>query len=610
MPKYVGNRCIPMPMGNWDKNKEYENLSVVLASNGDSYTSKKNVPKGIELSNTEYWAISSRFNAQLEVQKQRIDNIVALPDGSTTGDAELTDIRVGADGVTYDTAGTAVREQVSSLKEDLDDYGIGNISPQYKGTIENRGITYIGDGKGNYTVSGTVNTDSDSYCNLYFDLNNFPNGFEKERRYYVVSKSTDNEILGRVIYAVGNTTRDLVEISNGETSFIIPNTAIGLIIRLGVRGGHTANGNISFAIFKELPNSKLTELNDNVYNCFVGDETIKKYIKDVEVYRNKVGKVAFFNVRNNYNGFTGVTMSETDGTTIGKFLLTNISCENGSYNVFPLEDGSGYVSFRFDASSIPSGSRDAGFTSNNIVKDTRVHLITKKYDVEKKIDNHRKIITWIDDDCYNLSAIGSVKNVCDELGVKATFGCITSIERGFLSNDVLAKLKEYQKDGFHITTHTNTHTDWYRADGDYPLLDNQGRESNLITSIEFLNANGFIDSDMLIYPGASHDISGVPRIAKKWCKCAVNSSGGLNIGAKDKYNILRTFITNDNPLSYYTSILDTESDDIMWCVFGTHSAQSNYDATLVKNVLSYGLSHGWEVMTLNETMKYREKYYD
>lgn len=119
MPKYVGNRCIPMPMGNWDKNKEYENLSVVLASNGDSYTSKKNVPKGIELSNTEYWAISSRFNAQLDVQKQRIDNIVALPDGSTTGDAELTDIRVGADGVTYNTAGAAVREQVSSLKEDL-----------------------------------------------------------------------------------------------------------------------------------------------------------------------------------------------------------------------------------------------------------------------------------------------------------------------------------------------------------------------------------------------------------------------------------------------------------------------------------------------------------
>ena len=152
MPKYVGNRCIPMPMGNWDKNKEYENLSVVLASNGNSYTSKKNVPKGIELSNTEYWAISSRFNAQLEVQKQRIDNIVALPDGSTTGDAELTDIRVGADGVTYNTAGTAVREQVSSLKEDLGNQ-INIVSEITKSTFSQVSDTVIG----GYTIAEGIN---------------------------------------------------------------------------------------------------------------------------------------------------------------------------------------------------------------------------------------------------------------------------------------------------------------------------------------------------------------------------------------------------------------------------------------------------------------------
>ena len=49
----------------------------------------------------------------------RMDTFTQLPSGSTSGDAELIDIRVGADGVTYPTAGDAVRGQVTNLKSDL-----------------------------------------------------------------------------------------------------------------------------------------------------------------------------------------------------------------------------------------------------------------------------------------------------------------------------------------------------------------------------------------------------------------------------------------------------------------------------------------------------------
>ena len=79
-------------------------------SNWNGYASK------IEQNKTDI----QNLQVQDGVLNSRIDNIATLPEGSTTADAELADIRVGADGTTYDNAGTAVRTQVSELKSDLD----------------------------------------------------------------------------------------------------------------------------------------------------------------------------------------------------------------------------------------------------------------------------------------------------------------------------------------------------------------------------------------------------------------------------------------------------------------------------------------------------------
>ena len=68
---------------------------------------------------TEMKAEMASLESEISVERERINNLAHLTDGSTTGDAELIDIRVGADGVTYPSAGDAVRTQISDLQNDL-----------------------------------------------------------------------------------------------------------------------------------------------------------------------------------------------------------------------------------------------------------------------------------------------------------------------------------------------------------------------------------------------------------------------------------------------------------------------------------------------------------
>lgn len=55
--------------------------------------------------------------AEVTVERERIDSFTTLAAGSTTGDAELIDARVGADGITYPNAGGALRGQITKLSD-------------------------------------------------------------------------------------------------------------------------------------------------------------------------------------------------------------------------------------------------------------------------------------------------------------------------------------------------------------------------------------------------------------------------------------------------------------------------------------------------------------
>lgn len=71
--------------------------------------------------NAKVTEVKSDAEESSKVLSARMDTFTALEDGSTSGDAELADIRIGFDGTTYNTAGEAVRSQVSKLSEEIDD---------------------------------------------------------------------------------------------------------------------------------------------------------------------------------------------------------------------------------------------------------------------------------------------------------------------------------------------------------------------------------------------------------------------------------------------------------------------------------------------------------
>ena len=63
--------------------------------------------------------IVSTQNDRITVLEGRMDTFASLPPGSTSGNAELLDIRVGADGHVYDSAGDAVRGQVDAINNNI-----------------------------------------------------------------------------------------------------------------------------------------------------------------------------------------------------------------------------------------------------------------------------------------------------------------------------------------------------------------------------------------------------------------------------------------------------------------------------------------------------------
>lgn len=93
--QYIGSRYVPIfadPIA-WSSTKTYEPLTIVLHQ-GNSFTSKQFVPVGIDITNTDFWAETGNYNAQVEQYRQEVnsfdgritntENTVARVEGEVT----------------------------------------------------------------------------------------------------------------------------------------------------------------------------------------------------------------------------------------------------------------------------------------------------------------------------------------------------------------------------------------------------------------------------------------------------------------------------------------------------------------------------------------------
>lgn len=98
--QYIGARYVPLfaDPAEWNNKRTYEPLTIVMYQ-GNSYTSRQYVPLGIDINNTDFWALTGNYNAQVEQYRQetasKLDTVAhdnsLTGEGTTNNPLKLTD---------------------------------------------------------------------------------------------------------------------------------------------------------------------------------------------------------------------------------------------------------------------------------------------------------------------------------------------------------------------------------------------------------------------------------------------------------------------------------------------------------------------------------------
>lgn len=130
--QYIGARYVPLfaDPAEWNDSRTYEPLTIVLHE-GNSYTSRQFVPKGITIDNDDFWVLTGNYNAQVEQYRQDVARI-----NDTVNGTVIPAVNKNAEDIAKNAAALVKESERASNKENEINSNVDKIKVRYYSTVE------------------------------------------------------------------------------------------------------------------------------------------------------------------------------------------------------------------------------------------------------------------------------------------------------------------------------------------------------------------------------------------------------------------------------------------------------------------------------------------
>lgn len=514
----------------------------------------------------------------LEVERKRIDVFTKLQEGSTTGDAELIDGRVGADGKTYDNIGGAIRGQFE------------NITKEIKHTVDLDYTSNIVKGKYINSTGTEVALSDYNYVKMLYVYGLYSvtlKNIATSGNACVVAYDKGKTLIGKINKSSWTPSTETIILSE-NVYYISISYSINYTLTVAGRGikysvienKNKIDSAINDVFNFELPTS-LTYRRINTLGKIVSSSTDSKVMAYIPIKPNTI--ITLENIMTlNVNGYCYAYYDKD-------FKFVGVGTDKNWETVTITE-------------TTPS---NAYFVSITYKNGNTPKIYTKDLTVNKNINDYsltnfkNTTIIWVDDDS-DKTGIEYVYSACRNKGVNATLACIAKN----VEDDVALKsrLLEMEENGLEIALHCYTHDNsiWNDNNTDKSSIINQFTKGYRALK-DFQNHKHIVTAN-----GIASNV--VKTVSKRFSPCLVSAWEGVNKkewGDNAKYNLGRYWMTN-HTLDEFKLVIDNLRPRNDLLILATHSAPSvaPWDSVKIEAMLQYIKDNGLEIVTLSEGINY------